>query len=315
MTRRFSMLRAVVAAVTAAGGLGLSSCAWGPPAARGAVGEGGLNVVASFYPLAFAAESIGGSRVRVTNLTKQGAEPHDLELTPSDVATVADAGLVVFERGLAPAVDDAASQQAAPGHALDVSTAAELNLRYTALRGAGGAPGATVDPHFWLDPLRYRSAAAAIATALQRLDPPGANTYRGNATAFEGRLTRLDAAMRHGLAHCARTEIVTSHNAFGYLAQRYGLTQVGITGLNPDAEPDPGALARVSDFVRHHGVTTVYAETLVSPAIADTVARETGATVATLDPIEGLPSSSAGRDYFTVMGANLATLRTGQGCT
>ena len=171
------------------------------------------------------------------------------------------------------------------------------------------------DPHFWLDPVRYAAVAQAVADRLGTVDPEHRADYAARAKAFKARLAALDGEFRRGLAHCASTSIVTSHNAFGYLARRYGMSQVGITGLSPEAEPEAATLARVATYVKEHHVSTIYAETLVSPAIADTVARETGAKVATLDPLEGLTSSSAGADYFAVMRSNLAALRAGQGCS
>jgi zinc transport system substrate-binding protein len=145
-------------------------------------------------------------------------------------------------------------------------------------------------------------------------DPGAAAAFRQRASALAGELSELDDDIRAGLADCASSDLVTSHAAFGYLAQRYGLRQVGITGISPEAEPDPRSLAAVATFVREHHVSTIYSETLVSPAVARTVARETGATTAVLDPIEGLTNASAGRDYLQVMRSNLAVLRKGQGC-
>ncbi|MCU1366539.1 MAG: periplasmic solute binding protein, partial [Ilumatobacteraceae bacterium] len=110
-------------------------------------------------------------------------------------------------------------------------------------------------------------------------------------------------------------DIVTSHNAFGYLSQRYGLTQIGITGLTPEDEPTSKDLAAVTQFVEDHHVSTIYYESLVSPAIAETVAGETGARTEVLDPIEGLSDSSQGSDYLQIMRADLANLRTGQRCS
>jgi zinc transport system substrate-binding protein len=279
-------------------------------------GGGKPVIAAAFYPLAWLAEQVAGPGFYVQNLTKPGAEPHDLELTPRDVGAVSKARVVVYEKGLQPAVDEAVAQEA-PERALDVSAAANLDLTFTPVESGeqhADAAGST-DPHFWLDPVRYSAVAQAVADRLARLDPAHRDDYTANAKAFRGRLSVLDRDLRTGLAHCASTSVVTSHNAFGYLAQRYGLTQVGITGLSPEAEPEPAKLAEVARYVKAHHVTTIYAETLVSPAIADTVARETGATVARLDPIEGLTDSSAGRDYFEVMRSNLATLRAGQGCS
>jgi zinc transport system substrate-binding protein len=260
----------------------------------------------------------------VTSLTKPGAEPHDVELTPKDVASVAEAGLVVYAKGFQPAVDTAVDQEGSQ-HAFDVAPVAKLDLAAPpeADDHAGGgsntdAPqdaAAAKDPHFWLDPQRYAAVATAIGQRLGEADPANAATYAQNAGAFTAKLDTLDTELRTGLASCARKDLVTSHAAFGYLSERYGFTQVPIAGLSPDVEPSAAQLATVADFVKAHGVTTIYAETLVEPAFAETVARSTGAQLATLDPIEGLTSASAGRDYLEVMRADLTTLRAGQGCS
>jgi zinc transport system substrate-binding protein len=256
--------------------------------------SGGERVVASFYPLAYAAEQIGGPAVDVENLTPPGAEPHDLEVSPRDVADLRSADLVLLlGRGFQPQLEDATGTGDQVLRLLDT-------------------PGLDVhangDPHVWLDPVRYAEIVARIGTALGL---PAA------ADRLEQRLHDLDGEFRAGLAHCERHEIVTSHEAFGYLAERYGLEQVAITGLSPEAEPDPGTLQDVVDLVRERGVTTIYFETLISPRIAETVARETGAKTAVLDPIEGLTEEEAahGDDYFRLMRKNLASLREGLGCS
>jgi zinc transport system substrate-binding protein len=277
--------------------LALTGCAAATPADR-ADGEP-LAVLASFYPLQFAAERVGGDRVDVDNLTKPGAEPHDLELAPQDVAAVSDADLVVYLAGFQPAVDDAVTQSGSQA-AFDVTDVAALDL-----------PN---DPHFWLDPTRLADVGDALAAQLSSVDPDGAADYSANAAALRADLESLDAAFADGLASCDRQDIVTSHEAFGYLAQRYDLTQVGIAGLSPDVEPTAADLSDVAAFVEANNVSTIFYETLVSPAIAETVARETGATTAVLDPIEGLASDAAGSDYLSAMRDNLASLRTGLGC-
>ena len=256
------------------------------------VSAGSDTVVASFYPLAFAAEEVAPG-VPVENLTPPGSEPHDLELSPIDAATIRDARLVLLlGQGFQPQLEDAAGDGDNVLHLLDT---AGLDL----------LPNG--DPHVWLDPVRYAMIVERIGQAL------GAEEA---ASKLVARLNDLDAEYREGLANCQRHEIVTSHEAFAYLAQRYGLEQVPITGLSPEAEPQPADLARVVDLVEERGVTTVYYETLVSSRIADTVARETGAQVAVLDPIEGLtPAEIAnGEDYFTRMRANLRVLEEGLGC-
>lgn len=275
----------ILAAVALAVGCG-GSAGSGPSTDR-------ASVVAGFYPLAYAAEEIGRGRVAVANLTPPGAEPHDLEVSPQDVAQVRSADLVLLlGQGFQPQLEDAAGN--------------EPNV-VRLLRTPGLDLLANGDPHVWLDPLRY----ALIVERIGR-------TLGGEPTAAKlvERLRALDREYRRGLAHCERDEIVTSHEAFGYLAQRYGLEQVAITGLSPEAEPAPGELRHVVDLVRARGVTTIYFETLVSPRIAETVARETGAATAVLNPIEGLTEDEAahGADYFSLMGSNLAALRKGLGC-
>ena len=256
-------------------------------------------MVASFYPLQFATEQIGAGHVAITSLTKPGAEPHDIELTPRDVADVSQARLVVFEKGLQGAVDKAVESQGA-GRGLDVAPAANLRLLFQPTVGAqapaagDNAPGST-DPHFWLDPQRYSDVAKAISLRLSSVDPAHKADYAKNANAFQARLAALDQDFRTGLAHCSRKDIVTSHAAFGYLAKRFGLNQIAINGLSPDQEPTASDLAAVSTYAKAHAVTTIYAETLVSPAIAETVAREAGAKMATLDPIELTFRTSGGR--------------------
>ncbi len=306
-------------AALAAGGL-LSACGGsgsGDGAAAGRTAGGPVSVVASFYPIEFAVQQVGGDHVAVTSLTKPGAEPHDVELSPHDVARVAEAGLVVYAKGFQPAVDTAVDQEGSQ-HAFDVAPVANLDLAAPPEEDEGRTPApdaaAAKDPHFWLDPQRYAAVATAIGQRLGEADPANAATYTQNATAFTDKLGALDADFRTTLASCARKDLVTSHAAFGYLSERYGFTQVPIAGLSPDVEPSAAQLAQVADFVKNHGVTTIYAETLVEPAFAETVARSTGARLATLDPIEGLTSTSAGHDYLEVMRSNLATLKAGQGC-
>lgn len=299
------------------GALALSGCsAASTSPASGGGGDGTrLQLVASFYPLQWVAQQVAGPEAAVDSLTKPGGEPHDLELTPRDVAAVADADLVVYLHGFQPAVDDAVSREAGT-HGYDVAPAADLNLTYTPIENGeqhNDEKGAT-DPHFWLDPLRLAAVADALAARLAKLDPSHAARFRANATRLTSKLDDLDRALRTGLADCANPNLVTSHNAFGYLARRYGLTQVGITGLTPEDEPKPADLAAITAFVTEHHVRTIYYETLVSPAIARTVAAETGAKTAVLDPIEGLTRDSQGNSYLQVMRSNLANIETGQPC-
>lgn len=249
--------------------------------------DGRRSVVAGFYPLAWASERIGGSGFRVVNLTSAGAEPHDLELSPRDVTAIRDADLVVYVGGrFQPALEDAVATR--DGASLDVL-------------------GHASDPHVWLDPVRFAEIVRNIGAALER---PAA------ASRLADELDALDADYRSGLARCERRRFVTSHAAFGSLAERYGLTQLPLAGRSPEAEPGPRELERLIDEVRDSGATTVFAEPLLSSQLADTVAREAGAKVSVLDPVEGLRQErlAAGEDYLSVMRANLAVLREALGC-
>jgi zinc transport system substrate-binding protein len=268
--------------------------------AGGGDGSRRESVVAGFYPLAYAAQLVGGRSVDVDNLTPTGAEPHDLELTPRAIAEIQAADVVLYlGHGFQPAV--AAAVKDAGGKAVDLLAGVPLHS------GRGRDEGPTADPHVWLDPLLYARIVRRVAEALGR---------PARAAAPVARLRALDRAYRRGLADCARTEFVTSHAAFGYLGQRYGLDQVAITGLAPESEPTAKALARVVETMRRTKATTVFFETLVSPRLADTVAREVGAGTAVLDPIEGLTPSEQqrGDTYFTIMRRNLETLRKALAC-
>ena len=302
--RRAAGMAVAVPVLLAGCGGGDASSVSNVERAEEAAGSGGLLVAASFYPLHWLTAQVGGDAVTASSLTKPGVEPHDLELSPQDVAAVGEADLVVYLSGYQPAVDEAVEQQAR-GTAFDAAESGRL----TRTSGTGA-----VDPHFWLDPMRLADVGDALAQRLGEADPANAATFTGNAEAVRAQLATLDREVTDGLAACENRDVVTSHNAFGYLAEAYDLTQVGITGLTPEAEPSPADLSAVTEFVRANDVATIYYETLISPDIAETVARETGARTQVLDPVEGLTEQSLGGDYLAVMRANLANLKTGQQC-
>ncbi len=300
-----------------AGALTVAAC--GGTSGTAPAGSGGrekLPVVAAVYPAQYLLEQIGGDRVQVTTLTKPGGEAHDLEPTPQDLAAIAQARLTAYIKGLQPGVDRGVGDQGGD-RGLDLAPIAGLGgpagPEDEPAGQTGHADGAA-DPHFWLDPSRYAKAGTLVADRLATLDPAHAQEYRDRAATFGTAMATLDAEFAAGLKTCATRNVVTSHTAFAYLADRYRLVEIGITGIDPEAEPTPAQLARVADQIRRAGVRTVYAESAAGRAVAETVAREAGATVAILDPIEGVSSASVARDYPGIMRANLATLRTGQRC-
>jgi zinc transport system substrate-binding protein len=281
-------MRARIVLISACAAVALATAGCG-----GSGGDGGGEIVAAFYPLAYAASRVAPAAA-VENLTPAGAEPHDLELGARDVEELRDARLVLYlGGGFQPAVEDAVAGR---DNAVDLLAGEEL------MSGEDGA-----DPHVWLDPRRFASLARRIAAAL------GTPAAAGPLVAD---LESLDRSYRDGLASCRRRELVTSHAAFGYLADAYGLDQVALTGVSPEAEPGPRTLEELARTVAATGATTVFVEPLVSPDLARTVARETGARTAVLDPLEGLGRDEAegGADYLSVMRANLAALRAALGC-
>ena len=273
----------------------------------------GTQVVASFYPFAFVAEQVGGTNVSVANLTAPGVEPHDLELKPKQVGAVQDADLVIFENNFQAAVDDAIGQ--AGRDSKDTIDVAQLVKLQPLPAGEGEAQGHNEqDPHVWLDPTNMIAVTEAVRAKLSVIDPAHATAYRTNATVLTAKLMALDTSFSTGLAKCATTKIVTSHAAFGYLAKRYGLEQVPIAGLDPSNEPSLAQLAVITNLVRKDKITTIFTEELVSPAVARTVARATGAKTATLDPIEGLSDETAHENYLTLMAKNLSVIEKANNC-
>ena len=273
-----------------------------------ASGGGRPKVVAAFYPLAWMAGQVGGPGVNVRDLTRPGAEPHDLELTPRQVIDVGESDLAFYIKGVQPAVDKAVRQHA-KRHSLDAESVVT-----TLPAPQDSEENGAIDPHLWLDPSRFATVATALGERLAHVDASGAAGYRSRATQLVTRLNALDSEFRTGLAHCARKDIVTGHSAFGYLAQRYGLTQVGVSGLDPEAEPSPKRIAELTGLIRRTGATTVFTETLASPKTANTLAQEAGVRTEVLDPAEGVKPHSRD-DYFSIMRRDLAALRPALGCS
>jgi zinc transport system substrate-binding protein len=296
--------------------------------------DGTLQVLASFYPLQYVAEQVGGDLVSVDNLTPPSAEPHDLELAPAQVRAVGDADLVVYQSGFQAAVDEAVDARQ-PEHVVDAADVVELEASpgtvehmddehegETAEEHAehadeeDGHDHGALDPHFWLDPTLLEPVADAVADELSAVDPGNAATYAANAEALTATLDDLDARYATALEPCAGQTLVTSHTAFGYLAERYDLVQIGIAAIDPEAEPSPARLREIGDVVEANDVQTIFTETLTSPKVAETLASDLGVATAVLDPLEGLSTEAAdaGSDYVAVMDDNLDSLVTGLGC-
>ncbi|MFJ8856880.1 metal ABC transporter solute-binding protein, Zn/Mn family [Streptomyces sp. NPDC102451] len=314
---------AAVAGAVALGLTALSACSSSDAAEGGS--DGKLDVVASFYPMQFLAEEIGGSHVSVTTLTEPGTEPHDLELSPRQIGGLGDADYILFLKGVQPAVDDAVAQ-AGVKNTVDAAKLTTLENHGSEVEGHDHAAGeehgdhedgehghegeeAGLDPHIWLDPVKYAEVAEGVGKSLEKADPDHAADYRKNTDTLVAELNKLDKAYGTGLKNTATKTFITTHSAFGYLAERYGLTQEGIAGIDPEAEPSPARIDEIHHVAEETNATTVFFETLASDKTAKTLAKDLGLKTGVLDPLEGITDKSAGADYIEVMQSNLTALQ------
>jgi zinc transport system substrate-binding protein len=315
-------------AVTAATALGLGTLSACSSDSSAAGNTDKFDVVASFYPMEYLAEQIGGDHVNVTTLTEPGQEPHDLELSAKQTAQMGEADAVLYLKSLQPAVDEAIGQSDVKTK-IDAASLTKLedhgNVEHD--HGHGGEEHAdehaeeehaeggehALDPHVWLDPVKYAEIARGVAESFEKADPDHADDYRKNAEALAKKLSGLDTAYKDGLKNTATKVFFTNHAAFGYLAERYGLTQEAINGLDPESEPSPARIKELQQEARADGVTTVFYETLVSDKTAKTLAKDAGLKTDVLDPLEGITDKSKGEDYVGVMESNLKALETALG--
>ena len=306
-------LSALVCACTLSLSL-LTGCGTQP--ADTAAGDGRLRVLTSFYPMYDFACKIGGDCIDVTNMVPSGTEPHDWEPSTNDLKNLEKADVFIYNGAdMEPWADDLLVSRSDTLHVVEASENVELRTTDGEHEHAHEHEGADhhhgdFDPHVWLDPENAKIEMEAIRDALCAADPENSTVFQSNYEKYAAELDVLDAEFREKLAPLPNRTIVVAHEAFGYLCDAYGLTQVGIEGLSPDSEPDPGRMAEVIDFVREHSISTIFFEELVSPKVAEAIASETGAQAKMLSPLEGLSDeqAAAGADYFSVMHDNLAAL-------
>lgn len=304
--------------IGALGALLLTACSTSDSSADSSAGaaDTSLTVAAAFYPLQYVAEAVGGDHVAVSSLTPAGVEPHDIELSPSTVRELSDTDLVLYIHEFQPAIEDAIASTGV--EAFDAASVITLNAaeEHSEEEHADEEEGeehdhGSSDPHFWLDPALLADYAIAVGDEFATLDPDNADDYTADASALAANLRDLDEQFTTGLASCERTDIITAHEAFGYLANAYGLEQVGIAGLDPESEPSPARLREIHDIIDQTGATTVFTEELVSPKVAEAVAQDAGVATEVLDPIESVGS---GDDYRSVMLRNLDALKVALAC-
>jgi zinc transport system substrate-binding protein len=307
------------AALTVVAALALGACSAGGGSLWPADTGGKLKVSTSFYPLEFLARQIGGSHVAVQDLTKPGVEPHDLEISPKQTAALDESDVIVYLKGLQPAVDEAVAQSGV-GHIADAATMTTLEDHGTEVDGAHHTTGdngsrsttdtdAGADPHIWLDPVRYARVAEGVEKVFAQADPAHAAAYQANTAALVKKLNTLNAEFASGLSSRTSDVFITTHAAFGYLAERYGLVEEAISGLDPESEPSGARIKALQRLAKKKHVRTVFFETLVSDKTAKTLAGDLGLSTDVLDPIEGITAKSRGRDYFQVQRSNLTALQ------
>ena len=306
-------LSALVCACTLSLSL-LTGCGTQP--ADTAAGDGRLRVLTSFYPMYDFACKIGGDCIDVTNMVPSGTEPHDWEPSTNDLKNLEKADVFIYNGAdMEPWADDLLVSRSDTLRVVEASETVELRTtdgehEHAHEHEDAGHHHGDFDPHVWLDPENAKIEMEAIRDALCAADPENSTVFQSNYEKYAAELDALDAEFREKLAPLPNRTIVVAHEAFGYLCDAYGLTQVGIEGLSPDSEPDPGRMAEVIDFVREHSISTIFFEELVSPKVAEAIASETGAQAKMLSPLEGLSDeqAAAGADYFSVMHDNLAAL-------
>lgn len=262
-----------------------------------------VTIVASFYPLAFLAQRIGGEYVEVVNLTPAGAEPHDFEPSTRDIVELEKQDIILLNGG---GLEEYAEK-----------IKANINVKKTTLIKVGESLMSNpIDPHVWLDPILYKKEAEIIANVLIQKDPQHSKIYIENVQKLMSELELLNSEFTKGLSNCKQSNIVTSHKAFGYLANRYNLHEIALTGLSPEEEPSSQALAEISTFAKKNKIGYIFFEELVSPAIAETIANEIGAKTLVFNPLEGLTKEdvAAGKTYVTVQKENLKNLQIALEC-
>lgn len=283
-----------------------------PPPGEPRSTENKISIVTSFYPLFYFASRVAGENALVSNITPAGSEPHDYEPTPQDMARIERSDLLVLN-GIGLESWGDSIRDVLKNSSVAVVTISDMLA--DRIRASGtGTEGR--DPHVWLNPTLATEEVRTIQRALEQIDPASKTDYEKNAQALIDELSALDRQYREGLRECKKKDIITSHAAFGYLADEYGFGQIAITGLSPDAEPTPKKLAELSDFANRHDVRTIFFETLVSPKLAQTLAKEIGAEPLALNPLEGLSNEeiSQEKNYLTEMENNLTNLKIALQC-
>lgn len=319
-----SLLTITALAATAALGIGSFNLAYAA-GTEDTSSEKKLNVMASFYPMYDFATKVGGDKVEVTNMVPAGTEPHDWEPAATDVKNLEEADVFIYNgagmehwtEDVLGALDNKELKVVEASRGLTLLEGKEEDEEETEDSSSDSDASdestdseITYDPHVWLNPLNAKAEMENIKNAFVEADPDNKDYYEQNYETYTEKFDQLDKEYKDGLADTKSKDLITSHEAFGYLCQAYGLNQVGIEGLSPDSEPDASRMNEIIKFAKENNVKTIFFEELVSPKVSETIADEIGAKTAVLNPLEGLTDDeiSAGEDYFSVMESNLKTI-------
>jgi len=291
----------------------VTACSSAPPPAADAERP---VVVTNFYPVQWLASQLVGDDADVVSLTPEGTEPHDLAVDANGQQELARADVVLYlGADFQPDVQRAVGELDPSVTTEDLLTSPGLKLLAAGDLGKEALAG-NKDPHVWLSPVQMQAMADAAAAAITTGVPELAGRVTTALPQLKSQLAELDNGYRRGLTNCRSTELVTSHAAFGYLADEYGLRQVPIAGLSPDAEPDPKTLQSIAETAKAGNVTTVFFEDALPNNLSKTVADEIGAQISLLSALEFDPRGSLGpdQDYLSVMTGNLDRIERGLEC-
>lgn len=265
-----------------------------------------ISVIATFYPLEEFARAVGGEAISVKSIVPAGVEPHDYEPTPQDIASIYQSDVFILNgAGL-----DAWAEKIRPeleSHGIKVLQMSEV---------IGLFSSDIADPHFWLDPKWAQKEVEAISEALTARDPARKEIYGQNTNNYLANLADLDLAYERGLRRCKTRTVVTSHNAFAYLAKRYGFEIISTGNFSEEAEVSPRDISQIIERMREQNLQYVFFAALDSPKIAETIAKEAGAQTITFNPVEGLTEEEkqAGENYLSIMRENLNNLQIAMQC-
>lgn len=275
--------------------------------------EDKIIVAASFFPLYDFARNVGGDRAQVYMMVPAGIEPHDWEPSPRSIGEAQSADLIVYNgAGFENWIGELDASKA-----VDTSSGIELLSGFDQEESEGAGPGVSFDPHIWLDPVLAIRQVEAVRDGFVRVDPAGAVIYEQNADRYITELRALDSLIRSELGECAKTDFIAFHDAFGYFAKRYGLTQHSVQGPSPEGEVLPQRISEIKDLASRLDIDVIYSEELVDPRLASVIAEELpNGRVLVLSPIEGLEEEELkqGLGYIDKMKQNLENLKVGLDC-